>query len=78
MTGMRKQYPKYQMGGEIPSDIQRLVGRMIRASNRDRSERGLDALLGMASGGRILGYQTGGAPTQQRMVQSYVSPEQQQ
>ena len=75
---MRRRYPQYQAGGEIPSDIRRLMGRMLQASKRGDSARGLDTLLSMASGGRIPGYQTGGAPTQQRMVQSYVSPEQQQ
>ena len=78
MTDMRRRYPKYQAGGEVPSDIRRLMGRMLQASKRGDSARGLDALLGMASGGRIPGYQTGGSPTQQRMIQSYVSPEQQQ
>ena len=88
---MPRRYPKYQEGGQVPTDIQRLIKRMMEAKT-DRAEEvipdmaygGIVGLQGdrRASGGIIslqdggvIGFQAGGNPYQQRMVQSYVSPE---
>jgi hypothetical protein len=65
---MNRRYPPYQAGGEVPSDIRRLVSRMLGATQ---------PTMGRASGGMISGYAPGG-PVQQRKVESFVSPEQAQ
>jgi len=55
---MSRRYPKYQAGGMpsgMPTDIQRLIRRMLEA----RTDRAEDVIPDMADGG-IIGLQTGG------------------
>ena len=54
---MPRRYPKYQEGGQVPTDIQRLIKRMMEAKT-DRAE---EVIPDMASGG-IIGLQNGGPP----------------
>ena len=78
---MRRRYPGYQEGGmpsEMPTDIRRLIKRMLEA----RADRAEDVIPDMAyggilglQGGGVIGFQTGGSPYQQQMRQSFVSPE---
>ena len=67
------------MPSDMPTDIQRLIKRMLEA----RADRAEDVIPDMAyggilglQGGGVIGFQTGGpAPHQQQMRQSFVSPE---
>ena len=54
---MPRRYPKYQEGGQVPTDIQRLIKRMMEAKT-DRAE---EVIPDMAYGG-IVGLQGGGMP----------------